>query len=212
MKPLYVQLKDRYARLKEIRESLWSLEIETLPSEMIEQLDIDFCPLDINTGATSDSVTPYFLPRVSFPSCRDLRSEGRLKDQMIDEGQDRDPRAAFESSVLNRFFPTCLELSQKYYAANLDWDLFHRILRKEERRYGWLAGVLKIQFTELVDFAPFAVRPPPNMDYLDLIDLSQYDDKLDKMLKWAWPVIQGHTGKEGLKEKEREEGSEEKNK
>lgn len=69
-----------------------------------------------------------------------------------------------------------------------------------------------MQYTELVDFAPFAVRPPPEVDYLDLIDSSQYYDKLDQMMKWAWPVIQGYTGKEGLKEERTEEGSEEKSK
>jgi hypothetical protein len=50
-----------------------------------------------------------------------------------------------------------------------------------------------------VDFTPFAVEPPPDIDYLDFINSSQYYDTLDKMLKWAWQVIQGDTGKEGLK-------------
>lgn len=68
----------------------------------------------------------------------------------------------------------------------------------------------KVQYTELVDFAPFAVRPPPGIDYLDLIDSSQYYDKLDKILKWTWPVTQGDTGNEGLQEEETQERLEDK--
>lgn len=57
---------------------------------------------------------------------------------------------------------------------------------------------LKVQFTEVLDFARFAVEPPPEMNYLDIIDLSEYYDTMDKMLKWAWPVVQGDTSKRRL--------------
>ncbi|KAJ5672379.1 hypothetical protein N7507_001506 [Penicillium longicatenatum] len=130
MKPLNVQLKDRYSRLKEIRESLWNLKIEAFPSEMIERLGIDFCRLDINTGATSPLVTPYFLPRISFPSCRDMKSDG-LKDPMIEEGRDRDPAIKFNPSVTHRFFTACLCLAEINYGAELKSDLLSRTLAKE---------------------------------------------------------------------------------
>lgn len=138
MKTLHLQLEDRYSRLKEIRETLWNLESEALPSEMIERLGIDFYPLDVNTGATSDSVTPYFLPRVSFPSCRDLRADGelkdptKLKDAIIRQGRNRGPYADFEKScILHRFFPSCLVLAQTYYAVEQKGDLLHRVQSKE---------------------------------------------------------------------------------
>lgn len=130
MKPLCVELKDRCGRLKEIRESLWNLEIEAFPLDIVERLSIDFCHLDIDTGATSDSITPYYLPRPSFPSCRDLEPDG-LRDPIIDEGRNRDPDIKYDSSAHNRFFPTCLGLVEKFYGAKLQRDLMHRIMRKE---------------------------------------------------------------------------------
>ncbi|KAJ5629500.1 hypothetical protein N7528_003157 [Penicillium herquei] len=47
---------------------------------MLEDLGIEFNPMDIHTGDTNPSVTRYFLPRVDFPSCRDVK--GRLEDPM----------------------------------------------------------------------------------------------------------------------------------
>ncbi|KAJ5802693.1 uncharacterized protein N7503_005143 [Penicillium pulvis] len=65
MLPLYIQLIDRYGRLEDIRESLWNLRVEAVPSEMIERLSIDFCSLDVNAGTATaaDMDTLYFLPR-----------------------------------------------------------------------------------------------------------------------------------------------------
>jgi hypothetical protein len=127
MKPLHLQLEDRYSRLKEIRESLWNLESEALPSEMIERVGIDFYPLDVNTGATSDLVTPYFLPRLSYPSCRDLRADGELKDQIISEGQDRRPCPDYR----DKFTLSHLRLTHLYYAFEQKKDLLYRVLDKK---------------------------------------------------------------------------------
>lgn len=58
---------------------------------------------------------------------------------------------------------------------------------------------LKVNFTEVQDFSKFAVEPPAGTNYLDFIDLSEYYDTMDKMIKWAWPVVQGDTSQEALK-------------
>lgn len=58
---------------------------------------------------------------------------------------------------------------------------------------------LKVQFTEVLDFTPLAVEPPPEKNYLDIIDLGKYYDTMDKLLKWAWPVVRGDTSQGGLK-------------
>ena len=84
MIPLSIQLEDRCRELVEIRRSLDNLEGESLTHQIIERLNIDFHHLDINTGATSDLVTPYFLPRASFPSGREM--SGTLEDLMLKEG------------------------------------------------------------------------------------------------------------------------------
>ncbi|KAJ5536411.1 hypothetical protein N7513_009597 [Penicillium frequentans] len=118
MLPLYIQLNDRYGRLKDIRESLWNLGVEAFPPEMIERLSIDFCSLDVNTGTATDLDTLYFLPRLSFPNCRDFKSDG-LEDPMISEGRNRDSGMEYDSSFINR-------------------NLYDRIMDKQERRYGWL--------------------------------------------------------------------------
>lgn len=58
---------------------------------------------------------------------------------------------------------------------------------------------LKVNFTETQGFSKFAVEPPAGMNYLDSIDLSEYYDKVDKVIKWAWPVVQGDTSQEALR-------------
>lgn len=131
MIPLYLQLENRYRVLEEIRQSLWNLEGEVLTDQMIERLSIDFHHLDINTGATSDLVTPYFLPRTSFPSCREM--SGDLKDELLAQGQDKDSDVEEEGSMnfLTIFFPACLELTYRYYACGLREDLDRRIRNSE---------------------------------------------------------------------------------
>ena len=75
-----------------------------------------------------------------------------------------------------------------------DFDGHFRLL------YAYYDGSrLKVQFTEVLNFAPFAVKSPPGLNYVDMIDLSEYYDMIDKMLKWAWPIIQGDTSKKMLK-------------
>lgn len=57
---------------------------------------------------------------------------------------------------------------------------------------------VKVQFTGVLDFSRMAVEAPSGTNLLDLIDLSEYYDTMDKLLKWAWPVLQGDTSQEGL--------------
>lgn len=122
MVPLYIQLESRYRDLEEIRESLWNLDGEVLTCEMVEHLSINFHHLDIDTGATSDLVTPYFLPRSSFPSCRDM--SGDLKDWMLDAGQDRASYGErWNPPILPRFFPAALQLTHDSYACGMSRDL-----------------------------------------------------------------------------------------
>lgn len=64
--------------------------------------------------------------------------------------------------------------------------------------YAYFDGRLKIQYTETLNFGVFAVQPPPDKDYLDVIDLPKYHGMIDTMLKWAWPIIQGDTSKDKL--------------
>lgn len=126
MVPLYLQLESRYHDLEEIRESLCNLDGEVLTYEMVEHLSINFHHLDIDTGATSDLVTPYFLPRSSFPSCRDM--SGDLKDCMFDAGQDRASYGErLNPPILPRFFPAALHLTHDNYACGMSRDLDHLI-------------------------------------------------------------------------------------
>lgn len=57
---------------------------------------------------------------------------------------------------------------------------------------------LQVHYTEALDFTPFAVEPPLEKDYLDSIDLTQYYDTMDKLLKGAWPIVQGDTSTSAL--------------
>lgn len=126
MIPLYFQLENRYHDLEQIRESLWNLEGEVLTDQMIGQLPIDFHHLDIDTGATSDPVTPYFLPRASFPSCREMT--GEMKDTMLGAGQDGHRKGFHRNTWL---FPANLYLALRCYACEMNKDLDRRFIRKE---------------------------------------------------------------------------------
>lgn len=122
MVPLYLQLEGRYRDLLEICESLSNLDGQVLTYEMVEHLSIDFRHLDIDNGATSDLVTPYFLPRSSFPSCRDMG--GDLKDWMFEVGQDRASYGEKSNPrILQRFFPAALKLTHDAYACGMSRDL-----------------------------------------------------------------------------------------
>lgn len=128
MIPLYLQLENRYSALEEIRESLWNLEGEVLTDRMLERLSTDFYDLDIDTGATSDLLTPYFLPQTSFPSCREM--SGDLKDRMLDEGQNRDGHD-HGLPIIKRLFPTAFIITFNNYAAEMREDLKKRISNSE---------------------------------------------------------------------------------
>ncbi|KAJ5097261.1 hypothetical protein N7456_007982 [Penicillium angulare] len=121
MNPLLVQLELRYSRLKEIRDSFPDLEGLPLNPQIMERLGIDFSPMDLDTGATSNSVTAYFLPRKSVPNCRDVRK--KIGDEMLEMGQQRLDKILDEwheedckRSILNRFFPTELWGTYESYA------------------------------------------------------------------------------------------------
>lgn len=129
MIPLCLQLEDRCRDLEDIRESLWNLEGKVLTYQMIEGLSIDFHHLDINTGATSDLVTPYFLPRASFPGCREM--SGDLEDEMLAAGQEASYGEEWNPPILRRFFPAALQLTHDNYACGMRRDLEKRILDSE---------------------------------------------------------------------------------
>ncbi|KAJ6031226.1 hypothetical protein N7540_001958 [Penicillium herquei] len=78
--PLEYHLEIRCDRLNAMCNSLWALTTEDIPQEMLQDLGIEFNPMDIHTGDTNPSVTRHFLPRVDFPSCRDMN--GRFEDPM----------------------------------------------------------------------------------------------------------------------------------
>src|SRR4051794_22592322 len=102
MRPLECRLKDRFSTLKDIHGELTSLETEDIPQRMLQDLGIEFNPLDIDTGATHPSVMPFFLPRKDFPSCRDMKREIDsvwINGCHVDEGTDRS-RVPFEVSFL----------------------------------------------------------------------------------------------------------------
>lgn len=129
MIPVHLQLENRYRVLEEIRKSLWDFEGEVLTDQMIERLSIDFHHLDITTGATSDLVTPYFLPRLSFPSCREMN--GDLEDRIFAVGQDRTSDEATSMTILTRLFPEVLMLTHDDYACEMRSDLERRVLYSE---------------------------------------------------------------------------------
>lgn len=94
---------------------------------MVENLSINFHHLDIDTGVISDLVTPCFLPRSSFPSCRDM--SGDLMDWMFDAGQDRARYGgSWNPPILSRFFPAALQLTHDAYACGMSGDLHDLIL------------------------------------------------------------------------------------
>ncbi|PLB51022.1 hypothetical protein P170DRAFT_509069 [Aspergillus steynii IBT 23096] len=128
MLPLHLRLENRYQDLAEIRESLWNLNGEDLTDDMAKLLRINFHHLDIDTGATSESVTPYFLPRKSFPSCRD--TSGDLKDVLLDEGQNP------ENGKLD--IPTCLTLTLHNYACGMNSERETHISYTKVVPYGWV--------------------------------------------------------------------------
>lgn len=66
--------------------------------------------------------------------------------------------------------------------------------------YAYCDGRLRVHFTGVLDVTPFAVELAPEKDYLDIIDLPKYYDTIDKMLKWAWPVVRGDTSKRRLED------------
>lgn len=57
---------------------------------------------------------------------------------------------------------------------------------------------LKIQFTSVLDFEKFNFdhfrrtrHLSPGIKYIESMDWSKYQDMVDNLLKWMWPVIQG---------------------
>ncbi|KAJ5080843.1 hypothetical protein N7456_013553 [Penicillium angulare] len=64
--------------------------------------------------------------------------------------------------------------------------------------YAYFDGKLKVQFTEALDFSGLEKTPPPGGMYKDVLEQSKYHEKMDMLLKWAWPIVQGDTSKENL--------------
>ncbi|KAH8426580.1 uncharacterized protein LDX57_004317 [Aspergillus melleus] len=139
MIPLHLRIEERYLALNKILGSLLNLRGEVITDEKAEQLSIDIHYLDIDTGATSDSVTPYFLPRTSFPSCRDM--SGDLHYMLLPQGQNpsRDHRWRIEQPKRALIlFPQCLMQAYFDYASEMDYDRLWRVQGSKVTTHGWV--------------------------------------------------------------------------
>ncbi|KAI9037076.1 uncharacterized protein KD926_000862 [Aspergillus affinis] len=168
MMPLHLRLEERYHALDRIHESLWNLHGEVLTYERAEQISIDLHRLDINTGATSDSVTPYFLPRTSFPSCRGMSGleDLRLVRLFGRYGHCRLLYAYFDGSRLKVQFTEVLDFTDLVVEPP--------------------SGMI---YPDLLE---------SGMTYIDLMNRPKYYEGMDKLFKWTWPVLQGVTSENGI--------------
>lgn len=124
MIPLDVQLKLRHERLKQIYATCNALCNQSLTHQLLESVGIDISSMDVDPGATCRSVNPYFLPRLSFSSCRDITSLGNEAiDEIMDYGQSRRNRDERNLELLGRFFPRYLQLTYWNYSLEGKNDL-----------------------------------------------------------------------------------------
>lgn len=61
----------------------------------------------------------------------------------------------------------------------------HRIFQS------YFDGKFHIQFTQLLDLGHMIVVPEWGQKYFDIVDRKDYLEKLNLLLKWAWPIPQG---------------------
>lgn len=52
-------------------------------------------------------------------------------------------------------------------------------------------GKFHIQFSEVLDLGHMIAVPDWGQKYFDMIDRKDYLEKLNLLLKWAWPIVQG---------------------
>lgn len=54
-------------------------------------------------------------------------------------------------------------------------------------------GKLHVQFSELLDLGHMIAVPAYGEKYFDMVDRKDFLEKLNLLLKWAWPFPQGNT-------------------
>ncbi|KAJ5855658.1 uncharacterized protein N7529_009602 [Penicillium soppii] len=54
-------------------------------------------------------------------------------------------------------------------------------------------GKLHVQFSELLDLGHMIAVPAYGQKYFDMVDRKDFLEKLNLLLKWTWPIIQGST-------------------
>lgn len=54
-------------------------------------------------------------------------------------------------------------------------------------------GKLHVQFSELLDLGHMIAVPAYGEKYFDMVDRKDFLEKLNLLLKWAWPFAQGNT-------------------
>ena len=54
-------------------------------------------------------------------------------------------------------------------------------------------GRLHVYFTQVLDLQQLITKPGWGEKYFDVIDRKDYVEKMNILLKWAWPIAQGNT-------------------
>ncbi|KAI2695443.1 hypothetical protein CBS147332_9372 [Penicillium roqueforti] len=54
-------------------------------------------------------------------------------------------------------------------------------------------GKLHVQFSEILDLGHMIAVPAYRQKYFDMVDRKDFLEKLNLLLKWAWPIPQGNT-------------------
>lgn len=113
------QLYDqRSTRLKKILRTLKKSKGRFLLDAKLKDLGIEFNQLDLDSGATSPSVTHYFSPRSDFPSILDIQRDLRKEDKFLVR-----MKKAREKNVSSEWMiPEWLGLTYDFYCGTFDED------------------------------------------------------------------------------------------
>lgn len=113
------QLYDqRKARLEKILRTLKKSKGRFLPDAKLKDLGIEFHQLDIDSGATSPSVTHYFSPRSDFPSILDIQRDPSTEDKFLFR-----MKLAREKNVSCEWMvPSWLGHTYEFYCSTFDED------------------------------------------------------------------------------------------
>ncbi|OJJ45353.1 hypothetical protein ASPZODRAFT_2109743 [Penicilliopsis zonata CBS 506.65] len=77
------EFEKRYARLTHIAHLLENSKSRLITRRKQKRLKIHLNPLDINSGRTSSTVFPYFLPRTGVSSIFDLKHDSHARDAFL---------------------------------------------------------------------------------------------------------------------------------